>query len=66
MTMAMTTTASSSHIAVVDMIYFPSNFPFPLYQSPKTHMEINFCSLTQSESLHPLGDRFPRKTYNPT
>jgi len=27
MTMAMTTTASSSHIAVVDMIYFPSNFP---------------------------------------
>ena len=23
-------------------------------------MEINFCSLTQSESLHPLGTDFPR------
>ena len=61
MTMAMTTTASSSHIAVVDMIYFPSKFPFPRSQSPKTYMEINFCSLTQSESLHPLGTDFPVK-----
>ena len=66
MTMAMTTTVSSSYIAAVDMIYFPSNFPVPhgakdLKPTWKSTLQFN-----PERKPSPFRDRFPRKTYNPT